>query len=348
MKRNDLLAVGAAAAAAVGLAEGALRLRDRAVSKARFHRERWTLERSWERFDSLSGWELKPGYSSGGVHINRAGFRGPKRKHCGKRFRIACFGGNDTFGPPGEDQPYPAVLGAALNRENSDRPVEVVNAGVTGHSTYNMLFRIDRVLRLRPDLVIVYAGPEDMYLEDIAMYRDNRRRFSSYWHVDSQRNVRCHVWSLLLETAGIDARKPFPLSYTPGEFVPFNFDFNLLEIIARITHSGAAVALIAPPALIASEPSSLTPAEIGKISLPDYIEDRDLSAFRSVYLSYDSVIRSIAAQTESMLIDAASVFADHSEGRETFFEASGVLSEEGSAFLGETVAKELLSQGVLR
>ena len=56
MDKENLLESIFAAATAVGAAETVLRLKRRNEAKARFQRERWTVEKTWERFDLLSGY----------------------------------------------------------------------------------------------------------------------------------------------------------------------------------------------------------------------------------------------------------------------------------------------------
>ncbi len=343
MKRNDIVFLGLAASAAVGLAEASLRLRDRAAAKTRFHRERWTIERSWERFDPRTGWELKPGFVSEGVMVNRRGFRGPELSE-GETFRVVCLGGTSTFGPRGEESTYPRALEACMNRFSPGKPVEVVNAGVTGHSTYHMRFRTEHILRLNPDLIVILAGPEDMQVEDIARYRDNRQPFTSYWHVDSQRNVGLHVWSLFIETAGLGNRKPSPLSYTPEEFIPFNFEYNLTAIMDTFRKAGVPTAILTIPSRLAGDPLKLTPEDIRNIALPDYMED-DLSAFITVYRSYNAIIRAVAIESGATLIDAAAGFERADGGIGDFFADTFALSPRGCAQLGDIVAQGLHERG---
>ncbi len=344
MKRNDIMFIGLAASAAIGLAEASLRLRDRAASKTRFHRERWTIERSWERFDPRSGWELKPDFVSEGVMVNRHGFRGPELSE-GETFRIVCLGGSATFGPRGEESTYPRALEASLNRLSPGKPVEVVNAGVTGHSSYHMRFRADRILRLHPDLVVILAGPEDMMTEDIARYRDNRQPFTSYWHVDSQRNVGLHVWSLFVETAGLGARKPSPLSYAPEEFIPFNFQYNLSFVLDTFRKAGVPAAVLTIPSRLAGDPLNLTPEDIRTIALPDYMDD-DLSAFIAIYRSYNAIIRAVALESGATLIDAAEKFERTDGVGSDFFTDTFELSPAGCAHLGDIVARGLNERGI--
>ena len=57
------------------------------------------------------------------------------------------------------DDAYPALLQARLTREGYD--YRVVNAGVSGDTTAGGLRRIDGVLRLAPEIVIVALGAND-------------------------------------------------------------------------------------------------------------------------------------------------------------------------------------------
>ncbi len=59
----------------------------------------------------------------------------------------------------GEEEAYPALVGAALAAEG--RPVRVVNAGVSGDTSAGGLARLDWVLRLDPVVVVVELGPND-------------------------------------------------------------------------------------------------------------------------------------------------------------------------------------------
>jgi len=62
------------------------------------------------------------------------------------------------YGLPEADA-YPALIEAALAAEG--RPVRVVNAGVSGDTSAGGLARLDWVLRLEPDVVVVELGPND-------------------------------------------------------------------------------------------------------------------------------------------------------------------------------------------
>ena len=346
MDRNKALISALVAASALGAAEGVLRLRDRANSRTRFLRERWTLDRTWEQFDPRSGWELKPGYVSDDVRINRYGFRGPELIK-GDFQKVICLGDSLTFGSAGEKNTYPDSFQIELAKKCTGRPVEVINAGVSGHTTYNMLFRLKRIMRFSPDVVIILAGWNDLYEETITRYQDNRQPFSSFWHIESQKNVRFHVWSLLCETIRSKNRKPFPLSYTPDEFVPFNFEYNLTKIIDCIRKYSAESVLVSLPKLIPDDLSLISPEDRKKILLPDFIEEGDLESFLKVFRSYDTIIRALASEKEVPLIDTEKMFEEPEISRGSLFEDSHHLNAEGYCRLGRFIAGELKEKGLL-
>jgi acyl-CoA thioesterase-1 len=70
------------------------------------------------------------------------------------------------------DEAYPALLEARLKREGYD--YRVINAGVSGDTSSGGLRRLDWVLRLRPDVVVVALGANDgLRGQPVAVLRDN-------------------------------------------------------------------------------------------------------------------------------------------------------------------------------
>jgi acyl-CoA thioesterase-1 len=58
-----------------------------------------------------------------------------------------------------ENQAYPAVLEARLQKEGFS--CTVINAGISGETSSGLLSRINRVLLLKPDIVILCTGAND-------------------------------------------------------------------------------------------------------------------------------------------------------------------------------------------
>ncbi len=106
---------------------------------------------------------LTPDYSD----HNSLGYRGPEfslEKPAGT-FRIVAMGGSTTYGATLENwrDAYPAQLERILHDEYGYAQVEVINAGVGGYSTWDLLADLTyRILDLDPDLVIIYTATNDV------------------------------------------------------------------------------------------------------------------------------------------------------------------------------------------
>ncbi|MFM7058263.1 MAG: alpha/beta fold hydrolase [Planctomycetota bacterium] len=79
--------------------------------------------------------------------------------------RIVCLGDSVTgvYYHTGGRRAWPELLQQALQQALPDQPVEVINAGVSGHTTHDGLARLDRdVLRYQPQIVTISFGLNDL------------------------------------------------------------------------------------------------------------------------------------------------------------------------------------------
>jgi lysophospholipase L1-like esterase len=171
--RGTALACGAAVLAAFLLGEGVLRVRG--------FREWGSAVRTPLPLSAMrrpGDQELQPGrYASRAVSdfnptqsrvvfftVNRVGLRGkaPALPKPVGTLRIVCLGGSTTFGYHVTDgEEWPARLGERLGR---DGRIEVLNAGRPGATTWNDFRALrDRLIRLEPDVVILYEGFNDLW-----------------------------------------------------------------------------------------------------------------------------------------------------------------------------------------
>jgi len=112
--------------------------------------------------------ELKdagPYYKKGSLIANELGFsgRGPfdPRKEKGE-FRILTLGGSGCAGTA--DSNWPDIMARELNMNPAiTRPIRVVNGGIGGHTSSGEKKFLTRWIRLKPDLIIIYDGWNDMY-----------------------------------------------------------------------------------------------------------------------------------------------------------------------------------------
>ena len=89
---------------------------------------------------------------------------------------MVCFGDSVTgvYYHTGSRRAYTDMLGIALRRVSPRAKIDMINAGISGHTTADALARIDRdVVRRKPDLVTVMFGLNDMTRVPLNKYRAN-------------------------------------------------------------------------------------------------------------------------------------------------------------------------------
>lgn len=339
MKRENIIIGLTAAAAGITALETTLRMQYRREKHRQFDREIRTPGKPWERFDQYSGWELKPGFTNEDVSIGMKGFRGADPSKA-DAFRILCLGGSETFGPAGEKNTYPFSLQQTLSNHRAAKPVEVINAGVTGHATSNMFYRMQRLARLRPDIVLIDTGWGDLYAEPIDTYVDKRIKFGSYWQYRDHEPDCSRLVSLVKKHIG-PKTEPYALTFTPKEFVPFNFEYNLSRIIAAVNKMKAHPILLSISEAIPEDNASGHNAD----KVPAFIKERDFDSLRTVYRSYDAIVRRLAESTNADLIDTAAFLAGLQE--KGLFDDFRTLSPEGNRIMGEHIASTILEQELI-
>jgi len=111
--------------------------------------------------DIYLGWELRPGV----LDHNSAGFRGREAspQKLPGLWRIAVLGDSVTYGlHVAADEAYPRVLESLLEASGAGR-VEVLNFGVPGYNSFQEYTLLkNRVLPLKPDLVVLTFTPDDV------------------------------------------------------------------------------------------------------------------------------------------------------------------------------------------
>lgn len=107
---------------------------------------------------------LKTTWQGRPVTTNHLGLRGPEiGPKQANEFRILCLGESSTFGAMvSDEETYAARLEELLNRDRSDRNYRVINAGVSGYTSFQSLKYLERRgLELKPDLVLFYHEIND-------------------------------------------------------------------------------------------------------------------------------------------------------------------------------------------
>lgn len=174
--RASLVAIGLVLALAAGEAAFRLVPFERWKYEVRYgHFSGNTVSRFLE-YDPELTFRNRRGLHDSGVDIDALGLRGPEvavEKAPGEK-RVLCLGDSCTFGGA---HPYPEFLQAILDRRYDPGRVEVLNAGVIGYTSLHGLRWFRRDLEpLRPDVVVVYFGWNDMWRVFDSAIRDWFRR----------------------------------------------------------------------------------------------------------------------------------------------------------------------------
>jgi len=245
-----------------------------------------------ERSDEL-GWQLAPNQGSS----NDAGFVGPTidlKREPGV-LRIAGLGDSCTqFGEP----PYIEIVRDLL-KEKRGKPVESLNAGISGFSSHQGLIRLQRdVAKYKPDVVVVYFGWNDHWVapqktdagQQVAR---NSPLTKILWKIDGSKLVQA---GLLV----VDAVRPPPV---PSFRVPLDdYTKNLREIIREIR------AIPAVPILVTAPTNATRATSWGEfVHLPRTLAE-EYSSPSVIHNSYVAATKLVAEEEHVPLVDAAADF----------------------------------------
>jgi len=95
-----------------------------------------------------------------------------------KKTRIVCFGDSITgvYYHTGSARAWTDMLGIYLKQAYPKAELDMINAGISGHTTINALARIDKdVISKKPDLVVIMFGMNDVTRVEIDDFEKNLR-----------------------------------------------------------------------------------------------------------------------------------------------------------------------------
>lgn len=281
--------------------------------------------------------------------INARGYRGPDfqvPKPPGV-FRIVFYGGSSVFdigASEGEDWPHQVEKRLY---EKGLKQVEIINAGVPGHSSYDSMGSLFAEGHLwQPDVVVLYTSwndfpelasdapllrflkPYDEKADPLIAYRNGFDRFlceTSQLYV--RLRYRYFLWKLRVGLEGARSRKTNISRLTDSGFTQFKIN---LETFADVARNAGAV----PVLMTEGHPflRSHSREEDWK-----YWEEFQTLSLETMYEAEEKtaeMIRGVSNLKKTALIDAAKVL----DGQKEFFIDHVHLSRKGSLRLAELTA----------
>lgn len=277
------------------------------------------------------------------VRVNAAGYRGPEIDPTHARVRILAIGDSCTFGTTvGEQYPYPRVVESALRRMGSD--VEVINAGVEGYAPSNVLFRIDELRALRPDITTIYIGWNALFDESFFEKTHGAGKYSAGLGLlkDAYERAMQRLGDPQERARAAYAREKHPDPAAPevaalADYEPW-FLRDLERVVAAMQAGGSRVVLITLPGLyVPDEAPTREALAVGY--LPRFTDNPYVLARMSD--RYNDCLRALAARLGLPLVDLDRWGRTTLEPRAAHFFDSVHLYEESQGLLGEEIARTL-------
>lgn len=285
--------------------------------------------------DPEAGYTLKPGFVSGNLRVNSLGFRGPEisREKPPGTYRIVSLGDSATFGPQEEECAYPYLLPALLQ----PRQVEAVNAAVEGYRTDRALARLRKdVLPLKPDLVTVFIGWNDLYQTDPGAETE-------------QLSIRGNPLAQLLTLS--EAAQTFRRVYfmraqsargvgpsigerTLQPYAPSGYAERLREIFRTVRVGGADVITLTWPTVLSDQ---MSPEAQAKAHYPWYTAQS--TELLALYRKYQETLRRVAAEERVPVVDVAALFVG--PNRAALFKDTAHFTCEGQSMVAAELARQL-------
>ena len=291
--------------------------------------------------------------------INEQGYRGPnfEAKKADSITRIIIYGGSavfDTKSTKGEDWPH-RVQG--ILRESGFSNVEVINAGIIAHTALESVGRLfTEGYALEPDYVLIYNAWNDIkyfssHKTALRTLRPSLQGFDPRIHYGSIVDRWFCEWSQLytvlrrayyktkLKIGKEGMKKAGDTQHSIGTLNPNGFrQYQLaMELFIDLARNIGAEPILMTQARLVYGSNQLSPQKQKRVDYHHVGLSHD--ALVETFDRLDSIVRSVSAKKEAMLIDASA----HLSGKDWAFDDHVHVLPKGSDALAQFVADHLHS-----
>lgn len=274
------------------------------------------------------GYELVPNYkrinekkNREALVINSLGYRGPEfnLEKAPNTTRILCIGDSCTFEGIPETAPYPRQLEELLNQGKEQKAFEVINGGVEGYDSNKALERLKLSLKYKPDIVTIYIGWNDLYINDPERIMNEARTgiIAKISNMLQYSRFASKLRSLIFLKLRPKFKTTEPINSSKyQDFVPSWYVNNVKEMISLVKSSNAKPILVTLPSIFHNK---ISPDALARAQMPHFTN----SSADMILLTekYNKIIKEIAQETNTPLIDLAAKFDQLPNKEELFFDA---------------------------
>jgi len=270
--------------------------------------------------------------------INADGFKGPELDRSHSRPRILALGDSTTFGAGAGD--YPSVISKVLNERGI--PTEVINGGVEGYFLRNIYFEMERYKSLKPEIVTLYVGWNDLFFNvpwDDAL----ENLFRSVWLIDRASRAAKAIFGgrrAYAEKMYNRELKPDPVSPEVkrlNRYVPLFLD-RIENVVEEFESIGSQVLLVTLPGLF-NVSTSPSPRALKIGHLPYYTKNPYVLA--KLTERYNAALRGLAAKRHIQVIDLEKWGTQALKPKDAHFVDSVHLTGRGLEKIGSYMADQL-------
>lgn len=309
-----------------------------------------------ERFDVGTGtFVLVPGsharLGAEPIRVNSRGFVGEEFEEPRPPgvVRIVSVGDSSTFGQGSGVGTYPAQLELRLNGGTGEGRYQVINAGIEGLNSELALRRlVTKVLPLRPDVVTVYIGWNDLMKFDPAGQRESpglavvARAMDRLWLTKGLRKLMFYYFRPHVRSPAIG-----PSSRTGAfrHYRPAVFETNLGAIIVAARNAGAHVVVMTLPSVVSDE-MTLNDLRRANVVFPYFSSAYSVGDFTDLIAAYNDSIRRIADEQQVLLVDLAREIDGRPDRRLLFLDTMHP-NQRGLELIADFLRRELRAKGLL-
>jgi lysophospholipase L1-like esterase len=248
--------------------------------------------------------------------INKDGFKGDELDPAHSLSRVLVLGDSVTFGLAHIDYPE------ALRRRLLEKGIkaEVINGGVEGYTSRNLLLEMDRYKSLKPEIAIIHIGWNELF-NGVPWPGAWENRLRIVWLIkQSGKGLQMLVGDPKPDATKLYNRVPHPVrdsdevirleSYEPP------FIGQISQLIDEFQSIGTKIILVTLPGLFTMQ--EIPTLKMPKVAyLPPYTDNPYVLA--KLAERYNVALKSLAKKKKVDLLDLAQWSMDSLQPRETFF-----------------------------